>query len=130
MVAVLWLQDPSDPAKVDIDLTFSNALDGLDGRPFGILALGINDLGEVTGNMRVSGIAHAFRYTPTASPRVQDLGFLYPANPDSRDGTSITTVRSRECPTSHGRRATGTADMEHPTRSATRMGTGWSTWAR
>jgi probable HAF family extracellular repeat protein len=83
-VAVLWLQDPSDPAKVDIDVTFSSALDGLDGRPFGVLALGINDLGEVTGNMRVSGIGHAFRYTPTASSRVQDLGVLYAANPNSQ----------------------------------------------
>jgi probable HAF family extracellular repeat protein len=84
MVAVLWLQDPSDLAKVDIDLTFSDALDGLGGRPFGILALGINDLGEVTGNMRVSGIVHAFRFTPTASSRVQDLGVLYAANPNSQ----------------------------------------------
>ncbi|MCU0962151.1 MAG: hypothetical protein MUF48_18810, partial [Pirellulaceae bacterium] len=80
-VAVLWLQDAWDPAKVALDLEFSAAL--IDGR-----AYAINDFGQVTGYMLVSGATHAFRYTPMDPHPLKDLGVLYTPNPGS-DGRDI-----------------------------------------
>ena len=75
-VALLWMLDDQNPAYLVSNEPFMNAL--IDGH-----AYGINDVGQVTGNMLVSGSAHAFRYDMNTGGSPVDLGVLYSANPHS-----------------------------------------------